>query len=216
MPSLHGFNTFGELILNSIVVKRLIIILLIVTVSFPLLSQDKKDEAQVIPEMKPALVIIDIQNKFLPYMSSEQDKALEMINWAIFVAREYKIPVIRVYHTDPNWGPKPGTEEFEFPESIKINEDDPKVIKNYGDGFKNTDLEKILTEKGINTLFLCGLSATGCVLATYHGAKNLEYDVFMLQDAIISSDQQLTKAVEKICESVSLDTFNFMMKYLKR
>jgi len=196
--------------------KRLIIILLIVTVSFPLLSQDKKDEAQVIPEMKPALVIIDIQNKFLPYMSSEQDKALEMINWAIFVEREYKIPVIRVYHTDPNWGPKPGTEEFEFPESIKINEDDPKVIKNYGDGFKKTDLDKILTEKGINTLFLCGLSATGCVLATYHGAKNLEYDVFMLQDAIISSDQQLTKSVEKICESVSLDTFNFMMKYLKR
>ena len=196
--------------------KRLIIILLIVTVSFPLLSQDKKDEAQVIPEMKPALVIIDIQNKFLPYMSSEQDKALEMINWAIFVAREYKIPVIRVYHTDPNWGPKPGTEEFEFPESIKINEDDPKVIKNYGDGFKKTDLDKILTEKGINTLFLCGLSATGCVLATYHGAKNLDYDVFMLQDAIISSDQQLTKSVEKICESVSLDTFNFMMKYLKR
>ena len=149
-------------------------------------------------------------------MSSDQDKALEMINWAIYVAREYKIPVIRVYHTDPNWGPKPDTEEFEFPESIKINDDDPKVIKNYGDGFKKTDLDKILTEKGINTLFLCGLSATGCVLATYHGAKNLEYDVFMLQDAIISSDQQLTKAVEKICESVSLDTFNFMMKYLKR
>ena len=196
--------------------KKLILMLLLVTVSFPLLSQEKKDEAQVIPEMKPALVIIDIQNKFLPYMSSDQDKALEMINWAIYVAREYKIPVIRVYHTDPNWGPKPGTEEFEFPESIKINDDDPKVIKNYGDGFKKTDLDKILTEKGINTLFLCGLSATGCVLATYHGAKNLEYDVFMLQDAIISSDQQLTKAVEKICESVSLDTFNFMMKYLKR
>jgi len=196
--------------------KKLILMLLLVTVSFPLLSQEKKDEAQVIPEMKPALVIIDIQNKFLPYMSSDQDKALEMINWAIYVAREYKIPVIRVYHTDPNWGPKPDTEEFEFPESIKINDDDPKVIKNYGDGFKKTDLDKILTEKGINTLFLCGLSATGCVLATYHGAKNLEYDVFMLQDAIISSDQQLTKAVEKICESVSLDTFNFMMKYLKR
>jgi len=196
--------------------KKLIFLLLLLTVSFPLLSQDKQEEAQVKPEMKPALVIIDIQNKFLPYMSSDQDKTLEMINWAIYVAREYKIPVIRVYHTDPNWGPKPGTEEFEFPESIKINDDDPKVIKNYGDGFKKTDLDKILTEKGINTLFLCGLSATGCVLATYHGAKNLEYDVFMLQDAIISNDQQLTKSVEKICESVSLDTFNFMMKYLIR
>ena len=149
-------------------------------------------------------------------MSSDKDKALEMINWALYVAREYNIPVIRIYHTDPQWGPAPGTEEFEFPATVKIKDDDPKVIKNYADGFKKTDLEKILKEKGINTLFLCGLSATGCVLATYHGAKNLEYDVFLLQDAIISHDQQLTESVEKICESVSLDTYNFMMNFLPK
>jgi nicotinamidase-related amidase len=196
--------------------KKLIFLLLLVTVPFPLLSQDKKVETEVKPEMKPALVVIDIQNEFLKHMSSDKDNALEMINWAIWVARQYNIPVIRVYHTDPNWGPKPGSEEFEFPKSIKINDDDPKVIKNYPDGFKKTDLEKILKEKGCNTLFLCGLSATGCVLATYHGALDLDYNVFMLRDAIISQDQQLTEAVEKICESVSLDTFNFMMKYLPR
>ena len=77
------------------------------------------------------------------------------------------------------------------------------------------NLDKVLKEKGINTLFLCGLSATGCVLATYHGALNNDYETFMLQGAIISSDEDLTKSVEKICQSVSLDTFNFMMKYLR-
>lgn len=194
--------------------KNLIFMLLLVTISFPLLSQDKKSEAQVKPEMKPALVVIDIQNKFLPYMSADKDRALEMINWAIYVAREYKIPVIRVYHTNPLIGPEPGTEDFEFPKTIKISDDDPKVIKNYADGFKKTDLDKILREKGINTLFLCGLSATGCVLATYHGAMNLDYDVFMIKDAIISGNAEHTNVVSQICESVSLDTFNFMMKYL--
>ena len=196
--------------------KKLILLLLLSTVSFPLISQENKDETQEKNEMKPALIVIDIQNEFLKYMSPDKDNALEMINWAIWVARQYKIPVIRIYHTDTNWGPEPGSEGFEFPKTIKINEDDPKVIKNYGDGFKKTDLDKILKENGCNTLFLCGLSATGCVLATYHGAKNLEYNVFMLQKAIISNDKQLTEAVEKICESVSLETFNFMMQYLPR
>jgi len=194
--------------------KRLIVMLLLVTAFFPLLSQDKKEEAKVKPEMKPALVVIDIQNKFLPYMSDDRDKVLEMINWAIYVARAYNIPVIRIYHTNPGMGPEPGTEDFEFPKTIKITDDDPKVIKNFADGFKKTDLDKILKEKGINTLFLCGLSATGCVLATYHGAMDLDYDVFMLKEAIISGDEELTDAVKQICESVSLDTFNFMMNYL--
>jgi nicotinamidase-related amidase len=195
--------------------KKLFLLLLLTAASVSLFSQDKKENAPN-PEMKPALVVIDIQNKYLPYMSDDRDRVLEMINWAIFVAREYKIPVIRVYHTDPNWGPKPGTEDFEFPKTVKINDDDSMVIKNYGNGFKKTELGKILKEKGINTLFLCGLSATGCVLATYHGAMDNDYDVFMLQEAIISQDKELTKAVEKICQSVSLDTFNFMMKYLPR
>jgi nicotinamidase-related amidase len=195
--------------------KKLFLMLLLTAFSVSLFSQDKKETAPN-PEMKPALVVIDIQNKYLPYMSDDRDKVLETINWAIFVAREYKIPVIRVYHTDPNWGPKPGTEEFEFPKTVKINDDDPKVIKNFGNGFKKTDLDNILKEKGINALFLCGLSATGCVLATYHGAMDNDYDVFMLQEAIISQDKDLTKAVEKICQSVTLDTFNFMMKYLQR
>jgi len=196
--------------------KKLILFLLLTVVSLPLFSQDNKEETPEKKEMKPVLIVIDIQNEFLKYMSADKEIAMEMINGAIWVARQNNIPVIRVYHTDPKWGPEPGSEGFEFPKTIQIKDDDAKVIKNFPDGFKKTDLEKILKEKGCNTLFLCGLSATGCVLATYHGAQNLDYNVFMLRDAIISHDHQLTDAVEKICESVSLDTFNFMMKYLNR
>ena len=196
--------------------KRLIFLLLFTAASFPLLSQESKDETPVKSVIKPALIVIDIQNEFLKYMSPDKEMALEMINWAIWVARQNNIPVIRVYHTDPESGPAPGSEPFEYPKTIQIKEDDAKVIKNYPDGFKKTDLDKILKEKGCNTLFLCGLSATGCVLATYHGAMDLDYNVFMLRDAIISHDYQLTDAVEKICESISLETFNFMMKNLPR
>lgn len=167
-------------------------------------------------KMKPALIVIDIQNEYLPLMAEQgQSLAMELINGAIYRFHEKGFPVIRVYHTDPGGGPKPGTEAFEYPKSVIIRPDDPQVIKNYPDAFKKTDLEKILREKGCNTLFLCGLSATGCVLATYFGAEGLDYDVFMIKHALISPDAALTKAVEEICETVSYSAMRLMLENAK-
>ncbi len=163
--------------------------------------------------MKPALLVIDIQNNYLPYMSeSDRQMALEMINGAIWLFRQHGYPVIRVYNTHPEWGPEPGTEPFEFPETVNVTNDDPKVVKNYPSSFKGTDLDKILKEKGCNTLFLCGLSATGCVLATYFGAEDLDYDVFMIQKAIMSDDDEHTDVVEQITNSVNFMTMRVMLE----
>lgn len=175
-------------------------------------AQDQKESEPVKEPMKPALLVIDIKNEYLKYMSDEDKKnGMEMINGAIWIARQSNIPVIRIYHHDPKWGPQPGSESFEFPSSVVIKDTDPKVIKNFPSGFKKTELDGILKEKDCNTLFLCGLSATGCVLATYHGGQDLDYHVFMLKGAIISHNSRLTSAVEDICETVSLDTYMFML-----
>lgn len=175
------------------------------------MAQENKENAKI--PIKPALLVIDTQNEFLKYMSDEKETTFEMINWAIWLARKNNIPVIRVYHTSPEWGPKPGTVEFEFEKSIQIKEDDAKVVKNFPSSFKRTKLDEILKEKGCNTLYLCGLSATGCVLATYFGAMDLDYSVFMLKGAIMSNDHELTDAVENFTETVSLDTFGFMLEH---
>ena len=126
--------------------------------------------------MKPALLVIDIQNEFLPAMS-EQDKktAFDYINGAIRRFHEKGFPVIRIYHSDPVAGPKPGSEAFEYPQSVLIRPDDPMVIKTYSNAFNKTGLEKLLREKGCNVLFLCGLSADACVLATYQGAARFGF-----------------------------------------
>ncbi len=159
--------------------------------------------AQTATQLKPALVVIDIQNAFIPMMSEADVKAgLPAINEWVDLFHRTGLPVIRVYHTDPDFGPKQGTKDFEFPETTTIKPDDPMIVKNYPNGFKKTDLDKVLKEKGINTLFLCGLSSTGCVLATYHGALDLDYDVFMVKGALIGPDAALTKAVQEICGSV--------------
>jgi nicotinamidase-related amidase len=183
---------------------------LILTLTSVILAQTLHDKKQ----LKPALVIIDIQNQYLPYMSESDKKlALEMINASIFLFRQYNLPIIRVYHTDPKWGPKPDTKEFEFPDSIKTEPGDPKIINNYPNAFKKTDLEKMLKEKEINTLFLCGLSAVGRVLATYQSALDLDYNVFMIKDALISHKSEYTDFVEEIEETISYHTMKIMLEY---
>jgi nicotinamidase-related amidase len=156
------------------------------------------------PRMKPALLVIDVQNAWLPYMDEKDKKvAMEHINWAIGLFRDNGFPVIRVYHTDPAEGPAPGSEAFEFPKTVAIKDDDPKIVKNYANAFKKTDLDKVLREKGVNTVFLVGLSAVGCVLATYQGADDLDYTVFMVKHALISHDATLTKSIYDICTNIS-------------
>ncbi|MFH1681820.1 MAG: isochorismatase family protein [Candidatus Eisenbacteria bacterium] len=153
--------------------------------------------------VKPALLVVDIQNEYIPMMDeTERDAALRMINGAIWQFRQFERPVIRVYHTDPQWGPEPGSEGFEFPKSVIVREDDPKVVKNYPSAFTKTDLDRILKELDANAVFICGLSATACVLATYFGALDHEYDAFLIDGAIMSDDAAHTETVKDIVNSV--------------
>jgi nicotinamidase-related amidase len=130
--------------------------------------------------------------------------------------RQQGFLVIRVYHTDPNYGPKPDSDEFKFHSSIEIDEKDLKIIKNYPSAFKKTELAKILKEKGCNTLFLCGLSAVGCVLATYFAGNDLDFNVFMIKDALISHNATYTDFVEDICETVGFGALNLILKNAKK
>ena len=167
-------------------------------------------------KVKPALLVIDIQNAYLPNMS-EQDKKLgmEMITYYIELFRNNGFPIIRVYHTDPQNGPKPDSEAFEFPKSVPVKADDPRIIKNYPNAFTKTNLDSVLKEKGCNTLFLCGLSAVGCVLATYIGAEDHDYKVLMLKDALISHNTALTKAVQEFCETISYTPLKLLLETVR-
>jgi nicotinamidase-related amidase len=176
----------------------------------------KRVEAQMpqAEKMKPALLVIDIQNEFLPSMS-EQDKktAFDYINGALRRFHDKGFPVIRIYHSDPVAGPKPGSEAFEYPQSVLISPDDPKIIKTYSNAFNKTELEKVLREKGCNVLFLCGLSADACVLATYQGAEDLDFDAFLIREALISPDSAATRFVAGMCETVSYGALKVILKY---
>jgi nicotinamidase-related amidase len=157
-------------------------------------------------ELKPALLVIDTQNIWLPEMA-EQDRntAIQGIGDVIGLFREFEHPVIRVYHSHPKRGPVPGTEPFEFPSSIAVTDEDPEVIKSHPSAFTDTNLEQMLQDRDCNIVFLCGLSATGCVLATYFGAEDRGFMAFMVRGALLSHNSSYTSVIEDICSSLPVE-----------
>jgi nicotinamidase-related amidase len=172
---------------------------------------NKKEPAK--RKIKPALLVIDVQNKYLrPISLRDKEMAFFFINLLIELFRKHDFPIIRIYHTDSEGGSLPGTEEFEYPASLQIKPGDTQIIKTYSDGFNKTNLNEVLTGKGANTLFLCGLSAVECVLATRTGAHNHDYKAFMVKDAIMSHNTDYTRNVEAMFDSVSYDVVKLILE----
>jgi len=186
-----------------------VILAMLVIIPGILFSQETKVKEPI----KPALLIIDIQNAFLPMIPErEKEVAFYCINNYIQLFRSHNLPIIRVYHQSKEYGVEPGTDQFEFPASVEIKPEDAKVIKTYPDGFNKTDLDKVIRESGSNTLFLCGLSAVGCVLATWIGANNHDYQAFLLKDAIMSHNEEYTHNVEVMFDAVGYEMVKLIVE----
>ncbi len=166
--------------------------------------------------IKPALLVIDVQNAYMGMMDQEAiDSPIDMINASVWVFNQLKLPIVYVYHQSKEQGPPLDSKEFEFTDKIPVPEDATKVIKHYGNAFNKTELDKILKDLGCNTLFLCGLSATGCVMATYVGANDLDYNTFVIKDALMSGDHAKTKMMEDVMQSMRLQSLYFFLPNLK-
>ena len=194
--------------------KNLLALILLCFCMFPsnLKAQERTLNDEGIKKIVPALLVIDIQNEFLPFMSeTDRKSAMDTINKAIAIFHENKLPVIRVYHHDIERGPHPGSEGFEFPKSVQITENDPKVIKHYANAFTKTCLDSLLKTLGVNTVFLCGLSATGCVLGTYFGGMDHDYLTLMLKDGLISPKTEQTAMIREICSGLNYSVVKTML-----
>lgn len=188
------------------------ILLLTVAIIFAFnLSNAQEDNKK---ELKPALLVLDVQNAFISMMDeTDKDLAIQHINWAIWLFEKYDLPIIRIYHQNKAGKPVEDSEEFKFIDEINIKEDYPMVIKHYGNAFTKTDLDKILKEKGVNTVFLCGLSATGCVLATKVGADDHDYKSFLIKKALLSPNANHTDVVEEFMSTMNLESIMFLFEH---
>ena len=157
-----------------------------------------------------ALIIVDVQNDFLPGGAlpvPNGDQVIVPLNNYIRVFRERNLPIIatRDWHPENHisfknrGGPWPphcikNTWGAEFPKELMLPSDVIIISKAFKEdeeaysGFQGTNLDNVLKELGINRLFIGGLATDYCVKATVLDALKLGYQIMLLLDAIRGVD----------------------------
>ncbi len=176
-------------------------------------------------ERRTALLVVDIQegttgdvSKILFYKNNF-DRLIETINYIadIFKNRNYLVLYIRSEISNPlinlldNSYAK-GSFGAKFDKRLKIDSG-LEVVKFGNDSFLNTSLDSILTSNKINDLYIVGLDAAFCISITSGAAKNRNYHINLIEEAILSESETLKNSMindfrNRGFEILSIDSIN--------
>ncbi len=131
--------------------------------------------------MKPALLIVDMQNGCRKETKAKEDfeTAVSYINAVSEIFREKNLPVVIVQDAGVGEG-----DDFEVVKEIKVSANDLYIKKEFGNSFWKTDLDILLKELDVDFLVIGGFAAMYCILATYNGALERGYKCTLLQNGI--------------------------------
>ena len=132
-----------------------------------------------------ALLVIDVQNGVVDG-AYNRDGVIANIRALVERARTEGVPVVWIQHSDE--GLAKGTEAWEYVPELTREDSEPLVHKTYGDSFEDTELERILAERGVGKLVVTGAQTDACVRSTIHGGLVRGYDVTLVGDAHTTED----------------------------
>jgi nicotinamidase-related amidase len=136
-----------------------------------------------------ALIVIDIQNEYLPTGKvplHNVEQAIDNAANVISLARKHKVPVVHiVHHTSPGaavFDPQ-GNGSKIVPKVAPI-EGEETVVKHFANSFVQTNLQEILAKKGIKQLFVVGFMTHNCISSTVRAAaEQYGYSVVVIANA---------------------------------
>ena len=154
--------------------------------------------------MKPALLIIDLQQEFFTegLLADHKKTLTNSVNELVDNAQEKNIPVIWIrqeYKADLSDAPlynrknnKPitieNTEGAQFLPELHHKETDHEIIKKRYSAFFNTNLEDLLKKLNINTLIITGINTMTCVRTTAIDAYQRDFEVILALDGVGAYD----------------------------
>lgn len=143
---------------------------------------------------KQALIVIDIQNDYFAHgkwplvgVDAAADNAARLIQ----AFRQKAQAVVHIRHefsSDSAPFFTPGSEGAHLHPKVLNRADEPVVLKHFVNSFRETELQAILQQQGIDELVIVGNMSHMCVEGTARAAADLGYPVKVIHDACATLD----------------------------
>lgn len=145
-----------------------------------------------------ALLIIDVQQglfrKSIPVYKARE--LLDNIHILVRRAHESGVPVFYIQHDGEKTLVR-GTPDWHLHPKLHPAEFDHIIHKQHGNAFEDTTLDAALKSNHVTRLVITGLVTHGCVKATCLGARQLGYDVTLVQDAHSNFSKGAGRVIDK-------------------
>lgn len=167
---------------------------------------------KIAPAAGDALIVIDMQNDFLPggrLAIAAGDAIIPQLNryLAYFAAHRFPVFATRDWHPpdhcsfQPQGGPWPphciaGSDGAAFHSALALPAATHVISKattresDAYSGFSGTQLDALLRSLHIRRVFIGGVATEYCVFSTVQDALRLQYATFVLADAVRAIDRQ--------------------------
>ena len=136
---------------------------------------------------RTALLVVDVQNDVVG-TAFHREEVVGRIGTLVQQARASGAPVVWVQH---NAEEMPiGSPGWQIVDDLVPADGEPRIDKQYGDSFADTDLESVFDAQNVEHVVLCGAQTDACITATLYGAVHRGYDVTLVEDAHTTDDTE--------------------------
>jgi len=143
---------------------------------------------------KLGLIVIDLQNEYLPTGKlplSGIEAAADNAAQVIADARAKSLPVFHIRHEFATAEAPvfvPGSNGVEIQPAVAPVGDEPVIVKNHINSFRETDLKQQLDAHGVEEVVIVGAMSHMCVDACVRAAVDMGYPATVLHDACATLD----------------------------
>ena len=134
-----------------------------------------------------ALLVVDVQNDVVGH-AWRRDEVVDRVADLVRRARAAQVPVVWVQHNDD--GMPIGSQGWDIVDALVPADGEPRIGKQYGDSFADTELESVFAALDVARIVLCGAQTDACITATMYGGIHRGYDVTLVEDAHTTDDSE--------------------------
>jgi len=151
--------------------------------------------------MNTALILIDIQNDYFPGGKNElvnTEQTIAHTKRVLSLFRDNELPIFYVQHISPQENATfflPNTDGIKIHKQIFPQPHEKVIVKHTPDSFFQTELQHYLKLEGIKQLVICGMMSHMCIDTTVRTAKQLGYDITLLNEACTTKDLEWNDSI---------------------